>query len=161
MMADPYQPALEGDETGQDAVPGCVPDPQGPGTHESIGTQASIVQPCVQCGKLFAPKKRWQRFCSNPCRIAHFKRDAPPKSVKLKEPPRQPREPTDGLRCRTCTDWNDSREGWRIDCKSCSRMKMKVIHNPAWCKRKGCIVCMDATLARSTEFVAAWEAEAE
>ena len=120
---------------------------------------ASVTRQCVQCQRAYASKRRHQTFCSVACRVAHFRRDAPPKPVKLKEPPRQPRQPKDGLRCRTCENWIDSREGWRINCKSCDRMRMLTWHNPARCQRKGCIVCMEATLAKSPEFIAAWEAE--
>ena len=122
---------------------------------------ASVTRQCVQCQRAYASKRRHQTFCSVACRVAHFRRDAPPKPVKLKEPPRQPRQPKDGLRCRACEGWIDSREGWRINCKSCDRARMKAYHNPDRCTRKGCVICMNATLAKSPEFVAAWEAEAE
>jgi hypothetical protein len=117
-------------------------------------------QLCPRCGEMYVPKKPWQRFCSRECQKAatNAKRR---KSGSIKAVPHKAREPKDGLRCRTCADWVDSREGWRLDCKSCSRTKMKAIHSSFMCTRKGCIVCMEATLARSTEFVAAWEAEAE
>jgi hypothetical protein len=151
----------EGVGTGEIGVPPCVPDDQGRGTHEPVGTQASAAKACGYCGKLFAPKNFWQKFCSNPCRLSHFKRDAPPKPVKIAHPPPKGREAKDGLRCRTCREFVDNREGWRLDCKSCSRIKMMAFHNPARCARAGCVICMNATLARSTEFVAAWEAEAE
>lgn len=114
---------------------------------------------CLQCARLYSPKRRHQTFCSVACRVAHFRSEAPPKIVKRKAPPAKPREPKDGLRCKICTDFIDSREGWRVNCKSCDRLRMLAWHNPARCTLKGCIVCMNAELARSPEFVAAWEAE--
>jgi hypothetical protein len=155
------EPALEGDETGQAAVSECVADPEAPATHGRSATQPRAPKQCPRCGKFFDPRRHWQTFCSNPCRKDHFRRDAQPSIVKkVAQPPRKPREPKDGVRCRICTDWIDSREGWRINCKSCDRTRMKAWHDPLRCTRTGCILCMEATLARSTEYMAAWEAEA-
>lgn len=114
---------------------------------------------CAQCARLYAPKRRHQRFCSVACRVANFRLDIPPKVVKKAPVLRHGREAKDGLRCRICGEFIDNREGWRIACKSCSRVKMKAYHNPARCTRKGCVICMNATLAQSPEFIAAWEGE--
>lgn len=118
-----------------------------------------VSKTCPNCGEIFVSGKPRQNFCSRKCQSAAANARRHAKTGKAKAVPVRPREPKDGLRCKICTDFIDSREGWRVNCKSCDRLRMLAWHNPVRCTLKGCIVCMNADLARSPEFVAAWEAE--
>jgi hypothetical protein len=119
-----------------------------------------VTRSCRHCTHHYVPKKRTQQFCSVRCRVAHFRRDEPKNPVKQVQP-RHGRKARDGLRCCTCQEFIDNREGWRLDCKSCSRRGMLALHNRARCTRRGCLICMEPTLEQSEQFVAAWiEAEA-
>jgi hypothetical protein len=115
---------------------------------------------CPNCGEMFVLRKPEQKFCSRKCQIAVYnakRRSASPKTAQRRE---KGREAKDGLRCRTCGEFIDNREGWRLDCKSCSRTKMKALHNSVTCTRKSCVICMERTVAQSPEFVAVWEEDA-
>jgi hypothetical protein len=37
---------------------------------------------CDDCGKSFIPERRWQRFCSTPCRVSAWNRRHPRLSVE-------------------------------------------------------------------------------
>jgi hypothetical protein len=37
--------------------------------------------PCEHCGKTFFPERRWQRFCSTPCRVQAWNKRHPRQSI--------------------------------------------------------------------------------
>lgn len=159
-MSDPKQ-APEGEQTGQADAASPELQVEALEAKGRMKLKPRSSQRCPQCGEMFDPSSVRQKYCTRACNLAfsNAKRGKPAKTGRVAS--ERGREAKDGLRCRTCAGFIDNREGYRLDCKSCSRTKMKAIHSRFMCTRKGCIVCMEATLARSPEFVAAWEAEAE
>ena len=46
---------------------------------------AAVEAACAGCGKLFAAKRRWQRFCSDKCRSDWHRRNDKPLSQRVEE----------------------------------------------------------------------------
>jgi len=61
-----------------------------PETHPNALPAAEA--PCEGCGKPFARRRRWQRFCSDKCRSDWHRKDAQPVSERLAELEQRVRE---------------------------------------------------------------------
>jgi hypothetical protein len=86
---------------------------------------------CPQCGESFDSSSLRQIYCSRACNIAHHNasRNKTPAKTKAKPLDESFRTAADGLFCRTCGKPIDSREGWRLDHKTCARERMLALHH--------------------------------